>query len=59
MTNGDIIRTLNDLQLLKFKINNTLLMCNVIMDDLETIKAINDRTCTYGTTTTKNGDNYD
>ena len=63
MNNSEFKKVMDDIQLLKYKINNTLLMCNVIKDDLETIMAINDmnndRTCTSGTTTTGyTGDNY-
>ena len=37
MIDSDLYKTLNDIELLKHKINNTLLMCNVIRDDLETV----------------------
>lgn len=73
MNSGDLKRVMDDIQILKYKINNNLLMCNVIMDELETMMTINDtdndrtttcykgdRTCTSGTTTAGyTGDNYD
>lgn len=42
MNDGDIKRVMDDIQILKYKINNNLLMCNVIMDELETMMTSKD-----------------